>query len=61
MLGKNCLVQGTYSTLTPGQVGCLLSHLSILYDAAAHNYQYIWVLEDDILICHTACFFPMSS
>lgn len=49
---KNCLVQGTYSTLTPGQVGCLLSHLSILYDAAAHNYQYIWVLEDDILICH---------
>lgn len=32
---------------TKGQVGCALSHLSILKDAYESGYQTIWVLEDD--------------
>jgi len=31
-----------------GMIGCLLSHLSVLYDAYCSGYQVIWVCEDDI-------------
>ncbi len=31
-----------------GQLGCLLSHLSILKDAWQRNFDLIWVLEDDV-------------
>lgn len=44
--GKSCF----YSGLTPGAVGCTLSHLSILKDAYESNYEIIWVLEDDCLV-----------
>ena len=32
---------------TPGQIGCFLSHMSILEDAFHKNYSTIWILEDD--------------
>ncbi|CRX38270.1 glycosyltransferase family 25 protein [Estrella lausannensis] len=42
---------GPYSlNLNGGQTGCLLSHLSIVYDAYRKGYSHIWVLEDDIKI-----------
>ncbi|HSX04584.1 MAG TPA: glycosyltransferase family 25 protein [Rhabdochlamydiaceae bacterium] len=34
--------------LKGGQIGCLLSHLSILKDASRRGFDLIWVLEDDI-------------
>lgn len=34
--------------LKGGQLGCLLSHLSILKDAYKRGFDLIWVLEDDI-------------
>lgn len=36
--------------LRGGQLGCLLSHLSILADAKQRNFDFIWVMEDDIEI-----------
>ncbi len=33
--------------LTPGAIGCMLSHLSILQDALERGHQTIWILEDD--------------
>ncbi len=38
------------SWLTPGGVGCTLSHLSVLQDAYDAGYQTIWILEDDFVI-----------
>lgn len=39
---------GPYKTgLKGGQIGCLLSHLSILKDAQLRNMNVIWILEDD--------------
>ncbi len=40
------------SKLTPGQIGCILSHLSILKDAKRRGYNNILVLEDDIDFIH---------
>lgn len=34
--------------LTGGEVGCLLSHVSILKDAYDRGFELIWVLEDDV-------------
>lgn len=34
--------------LRGGQIGCLLSHLSIIHDAYKRNFQTIWIMEDDI-------------
>ncbi len=36
--------------LAPGQIGCVLSHLSVLQDAYDRGYKTIWILEDDIEI-----------
>lgn len=36
--------------LTPGQLGCFLSHLSILNNAFQNQYKCIWVMEDDVLV-----------
>ncbi len=36
--------------MTPGAIGCALSHLSVLKEAYAAGYETIWVLEDDIHI-----------
>jgi hypothetical protein len=33
--------------LRGGQLGCLLSHLSILFDAKSRGFKLIWVMEDD--------------
>lgn len=40
----------TYFTLglSPGAIGIILSHLSILKDAYESNYKTIWVMEDDV-------------
>lgn len=38
------------SYLTPGQVGCFLSHTAVLKDAFIKGYNLIWVLEDDIIV-----------
>lgn len=38
------------SWLTPGGVGCTMSHLSVLQDAFDSGYQTIWILEDDFVI-----------
>lgn len=34
--------------LTPGALGCLLSHISILKDAYDRKFSIIWVMEDDV-------------
>lgn len=34
--------------LVGGQVGCLLSHVSILKNALDNGFQAIWILEDDV-------------
>lgn len=36
--------------MTPGRIGCVLSHLSVLKDAFDSGYGTIWVMEDDIEI-----------
>jgi len=36
-------------TILPGQIGCFLSHLSIIKHALDKGYETIWVLEDDIV------------
>ncbi|MGB7978578.1 MAG: glycosyltransferase family 25 protein [Chlamydiales bacterium] len=36
--------------LTPGALGCTLSHLSVLQDALDAGYETIWVLEDDFVL-----------
>lgn len=46
------ILSGNYSLrLRGGQIGCILSHLSALYDASKRNYNLIWVCEDDVQIC----------
>ena len=37
-------------SMTPGAIGCTLSHLSVLQDALDAGYETIWVIEDDILV-----------
>ena len=39
-----------FRTMTPGAIGCTLSHLSVLQDAYDSNYQTIWVMEDDVVV-----------
>lgn len=34
--------------MSPGAIGIVLSHLSVLYDAYLAGYETIWVMEDDI-------------
>ena len=42
-------LHGNYSRrCTKGEVGCLLSHISVLKDACERGFDYIWVLEDDV-------------
>ena len=36
--------------ITPGAIGCTLSHLSVLQDAYDAGYETIWVMEDDISV-----------
>jgi GR25 family glycosyltransferase involved in LPS biosynthesis len=45
-IGKSYFRHG----MTPGMIGCLLSHLSVLQDAYDSGYETIWVMEDDILV-----------
>lgn len=33
---------------SPGKLGCVLSHLSLIQDAYDRGYQCIWLLQDDI-------------
>ncbi len=35
---------------TPGAIGCMLSHLSLLQDALDQQAQTIWILEDDVTV-----------
>ena len=50
-LSSDCYGETVFSGwLTPGAVGCTLSHLSVLKDAEMNGYETIWVLEDDIEI-----------
>ena len=37
-----------FRTMTPGAIGCALSHLSVLQDAYDSGYQTVWVMEDDV-------------
>lgn len=42
---------GPYATKAPmrgGQIGCLLSHISVIKDAYNRGFKKIWILEDDI-------------
>src|SRR5262249_43726678 len=34
--------------LRGGEIGCLLSHLSVIKDAACRKFSLIWICEDDI-------------
>jgi GR25 family glycosyltransferase involved in LPS biosynthesis len=36
--------------LSPGAIGCSLSHLSVLKEAYEAGYETIWVIEDDIVV-----------
>ena len=45
-VGKTCV----HHTMAAGQLGCSLSHLSVLVDAYHSGYETIWVLEDDFTI-----------
>ena len=47
---KELVENGQHGGLTPGQIGCLLSHLSILQHALDKKYQCVWILEDDIVV-----------
>lgn len=47
---RNCIQKPYDKYLTPGQVGCFLSHVSVLNDAFKKKYKCIWVLEDDVLV-----------
>ena len=50
-LDASCYGQACFHPrMTPGGIGCALSHLSALKDALDHEYQTIWILEDDIQI-----------
>lgn len=44
---KDCL---KWNCLSDGQLGCFLSHLTVLKDALRKRYKCIWVLEDDIVV-----------
>jgi GR25 family glycosyltransferase involved in LPS biosynthesis len=44
-LGRTCF----YRHITPGAIGCYLSHISILKDAFDRDLECIWVLEDDFI------------
>ncbi len=44
--GKRCVA----TSMTPGGVGCFLSHLSALQNAYEQGYETIWILEDDVLV-----------
>ncbi len=35
-------------SMSPGQIGCALSHISVLQDAYDSGYEVVWILEDDI-------------
>ena len=37
--------------MSPGSIGCALSHISVLKDAWDSGYERIWVMEDDIEVC----------
>lgn len=42
---------GTYPIiLRGGEIGCLISHISVIRDAYQRGYECIWVCEDDIAI-----------
>jgi GR25 family glycosyltransferase involved in LPS biosynthesis len=34
--------------MMPGEIGCLLSHVSVIKDALDRGYKAVWILEDDI-------------
>jgi GR25 family glycosyltransferase involved in LPS biosynthesis len=36
--------------LSPGAIGIILSHLSVLQDAFDNGYETVWVMEDDIAV-----------
>jgi alpha(1,3/1,4) fucosyltransferase len=36
--------------MTPGAIGCYLSHLSVLQDAYDSGYETIWIMEDDVSV-----------
>lgn len=37
-----------FAGMTPGKNACLLSHLSVLFDAYESGYETVWIMEDDI-------------
>lgn len=39
----------SWEALSDGQLGCFLSHITVLKDAFKKQYKCIWVLEDDII------------
>jgi GR25 family glycosyltransferase involved in LPS biosynthesis len=49
-LYKTCIEKSYHRYFTQGQIGCFLSHLSILQHAFNKKYRCIWILEDDILV-----------
>jgi len=50
-LREECYGKSFFSRwMTPGAIGCTLSHLSVLQDAYDSGYQTIWIMEDDISV-----------
>lgn len=48
----------TYFGASLGNIGCVLSHLSILQDAYDSGYETIWVLEDDLEVLQNPWLLP---
>ncbi len=44
--------------ISPGHLGCLLSHVSVLHHAYKAQWDTIWVLEDDATILENVSFIP---
>ncbi|MFZ4772629.1 MAG: glycosyltransferase family 25 protein [Chlamydiia bacterium] len=44
------LTNGNPLNLSPGQIGCFLSHLSVYQHAFEHEFNYIWICEDDLVL-----------
>lgn len=44
-------LMGSYDSnrLSPGEAGCLLSHISVMKDAYDRGFNMIWIMEDDVL------------
>jgi glycosyl transferase family 25 len=49
-IDNNYINQDSLNVLNPGQIGCILSHLTIIEEFVKSNKPYITILEDDVIL-----------